>query len=142
MSFQNTAILVLVVVFVANSVFTFRFQRTTLGICRELFGRRDTRVQILMTPPWVGFLGWSHTALFIAVTAVLWITYGWPFGLGALVYGFVGLAVVDMVSPLPTYRFCFKLIEGELDKHASADTTEDIARLKARISATRSKYGL
>ena len=139
MSPKSIAVLALIVVFVANSMFTFRFQRTTLGICRELFGHNDKKVQILMTPPWVGFLGWFHTALIVVVTGVLWLTYGWPFGLGALIYGFAGLAVVDVVSPLPTYRFCFKLIESELDKHASTDTSGEFTRLKAQVLATRSR---
>lgn len=142
MNAKDIAILVLIAGFIANSAFIFRFQRTTLGICREMFGADDWRVQAVMTPAWVGFLGWTHRVLIFVVSGVLWKSYGWPFALGAFVYGFLGLALMDVISPLPTYRFCFRLIEGELDKRKKEDDSGEISRFKERVLAVKSNYGV
>ena len=139
---EDIAIYALCAIFAINGVFTCRFQRTTLGICRTLLGQNDARVQAFMTPAWVGLLGWIHTALIVVVTAILWFAYGWPFGVGALVYSFVGMAIVDAVSPLPTYGFCFRLIERELESRMKADTSGEVARFRAQIAAVKAKFGV
>ena len=142
MSYKDIAIIELIAVFVANSVFTFRFQRTTLGICRVLLGQNDVRVQAAMSPVWIGFLGWTHSALIVVVTFLLWSIYGWPFGIAVLIYSFLGLALLNRVSPLPTYRFCFRLIESELDKRIREDASGEFFRLKEQVLAVRSKFGV
>ena len=142
MTTKDITILVLAGAFVMNATFTFRFQRTTLSICRALYGQNDPRVQTVMTPVWLGLLGWTHTALIFVMTGVLWYFYGWLFGVAAFLYGFAGLALLDLISPLPTYRFCFKLIEAELDRHTKTDTSGEFARLKEQVAATRKEYGI
>lgn len=134
---------ILVGFYFVNAVFTFRFQRTTLEIARKLSNGADRKTigayQILMTPIWMGALGWIHTALMIVLPLVLWWQYSWIHALGFLVIGTAGLAIFASILPLPTPAFCLRLIMSEIDKGIAAGNVaalmikSDVLRIRQEV---------
>lgn len=113
---MNDWLFLLLGLYVVISVYTFRFQRTTLSISREILGRGDPDLQLVLTPNWMGVLAWSGTALLVINLVLFFIYFGWIWALGILGYGFIFGAFVDMVTPLPPYYHCFNIVERELNK--------------------------
>jgi len=112
--------------------FVYRFQRTTLSISRSILGIGNPNIQSLLTPPWIGLLGWISQALWIIVAILLFFYFGWGFSLIFLSYVFLGVAFVDFISPLPSYNQCFKIIEKSLKK--DINTTLDPNQKEALVS--------
>lgn len=122
---MNDWLFLLLGLYVVISVYTFRFQRTTLSISREILGHGDPGLQLVLTPNWMGVLGWIGTALLVINIVLFFIYFGWIWALGILGYGFIFGAFVDMVTPLPSYNHCFNIIEKELQNQ--------IKKLKNRV---------
>ena len=90
--------------------YVFRFQRTTLGITRQIGGGMSSDLQIALTPGWVGALGWLRKLVMLAAGFMVWRTWGWiPLSVFAL-YAFVLGSFADVISPFPTYRHCFDIV--------------------------------
>ncbi len=122
-----------ILAYVALTQYVFRFQRTTRGISQLLADDVSRSVQMVLTPTWLGVLGWLSTMLGVVTTVVVWFEWGW-IGLGMfLLYALVGDALVDVVSPLPTYRHCFDVIERELRSSPDATHAEQILEAVQRI---------
>ena len=71
-----------------------------------------------MSPPWVGALGWLSTLLLVTITVLLFLYVYWVWGVLFIVYGLIAIALLDVFSPFPSYKFCFKLIKKELIKQS------------------------
>lgn len=69
-----------------------------------------------MTPVWLGALGWMSMALFIASLSLVFVSFGWIGAAIFLLYAFVGGALVDVVTPIPSYKACIALVRKELEK--------------------------
>jgi hypothetical protein len=126
-----------VVAFMVNAVFTFRFQRTTLGISRSLVG--NANLQIALTPIWIGILGWLHTFALICLTTLLWYHYSWIFGIGFLALGTAGLALINAVSPVPSYHRCFDLESELMNRYATGDISAN--QLATQVAEIRKQQG-
>lgn len=111
--------------------YVFRFQRTTLGITRLVGGgRRTVDLQVAMTPDWVGTLGWISTLAMIVAGFMVWRTWGWlPLG-GFALYVVVLAPSVDVISPFPTYRHCFQVIERVLERDGQTDLLKVVHGIK------------
>jgi hypothetical protein len=109
-----------VALFAVNGIFVFRFQRTTLGVARKIVGATETQVvgamQALMTPVWIGTLGWAHTICLLLLPLLIWWHYTWYYGAAVVLGATVGIALFDFLSPLPPYSYCFRLMLAELDQ--------------------------
>jgi hypothetical protein len=128
---------------IANT-FAFRYQRTTLSICRSI-GEVHANIQAAMTPPWLGLLGWIDTGLLILLPFLLFFQFGLISAFGFLAYAFVGTAAVDSVTPLPTYRQCFRIIMRFLESDISRSPEPERTRrriLLIQVEAVGNDYGL
>ena len=94
--------------------YLFRLQRTGLGITRVLGGGLATfGLRQALTPTWAGGLGWLKTLVLAPLTGfMVWSTWGWSALAGFALYVFFLTAFVDVISPFPSYRHCFRVIEG------------------------------
>jgi hypothetical protein len=125
------AALALMVAYISLDQYVFRFQRTTRGIAQLLSGGIDKKLQLALTPSWVGVLGWINKGLALATGIVMWKTWGW-IALGAFAfYVFVLGTLVDLVSLLPTYKHCFRIIKRSLEIDGQQDLLNSVRSVEA-----------
>jgi hypothetical protein len=122
------AIIVALVV-AALGHYVFSFQRFTRSIA-ILNGGPIPQVQTLMTPGFMGALGWIYTLGQLVASALLWLVFGWTYAVGYFV-------VVSFLSGflLPLFRSqrFFSLALGELQRHYEATEDTDARRLITRL---------
>lgn len=130
--------IVFILYFLINT-FVFRFQRTTLSISREHLGQNYPKYQMILTPKWVGVLGWINKLLMLFSVVFAFVFYGLVSIFLVLLYSFIGTALVDTITPWPSYSKCFEIIEKWFtqDKSLSKKDREEILKL---IRLTKSKY--
>ena len=92
----------LLISYVVLGQYVFRFQRTTLGITRQIGGGMSSNLQIALTPGWVGALGWLSKLVMLAAGFMVWRTWGWIPLSGFALYAFVLGSFADVMSPFPT----------------------------------------
>lgn len=137
MSAGETVAVGLFAAYAILSQYVFRFQRTTRGISQELLDGVDQNLMLLLTPGWMGTLGWTSSLLFVISIAAAWWALGWVATLAVVAYGLLLSAIIDVISPLPTYSHCFNIVESTL-KAASDPTVRDLAD---RVHAIRVHHG-
>lgn len=134
---DSMGVLILLVLFfyVVSNTFVFRFQRTTLSLSMAVTKKDVPNVQKMMTPVWVGALGWVNTIILIALFIYFVVTSSWLWLATLLLYAFVGTAIIDRFIPLPSYRLCTELVMSglrkDLNKHAVAGDEIEKARIMA-----------
>ncbi|MDP3724199.1 MAG: hypothetical protein Q8R11_01040 [bacterium] len=107
-------LLVLFLIYSGIAFYTFRFQRVTLSISRKLLDYGDTNTQMILTPNWVGILGWISTGLLLVNGVLFFVFYGWVYILMLSFFHFFGLAILEKFSPIPPYGYFFEIIEKHL----------------------------
>ena len=108
-------------------VYTFRFQRTTLGISRQALGQGSAQYQGVLTPSWMGILGWAQTGLYIIAIVMVFLTYGWLYAIGYVVGSQIGYSMFDAITPFPSYTYCFNVIKRHINSEM-AKANDDEAR--------------
>ena len=126
-----SVVFVLLSVFALLSIFVFRFQRTTLGISRVLDTGRDIRGEL--TPLWIVGLYWVDLGLGLLLAVLILARFGWIWLLVFLVSSLVATALVDVVSPLPSYAQCFGIIKRHLAR--SSRPSANLERAKRAVDA-------
>ena len=95
--------------------FVNRYQAITYEISKSIPTEIGvSNVQALMTPNWIGALGWITTPFYLSLFVIFWILYVWWIGLLiALVWVFFfGLA--GRVIPIPSLSIMTKMMLSEL----------------------------
>lgn len=130
--------------YLINNTFTFRFQRTTLSISQVLFNEGNPRIQVLMSPIWLGILGWTNTGLTILLSVLMWISFGWIYTILFWAYALLGTAIVDSITPFPSYNFCFRIIKKsmkkDLSKTQSIEDKEILQEMLSKVENIESEY--
>ena len=121
---MNYAVWVLLGVFVLLTVFTFRFQRITLSISRALDTGEDLTGEL--APRWMMLLYSIDFILGLILAVLIFIQFSWIWLLVFLALSITGIALADVVSPLPSHAQCFKIIKRHLS-HVSTNR-EDLLR--------------
>jgi hypothetical protein len=98
----------------------------------------NANLQTLLTPNWMGVLGSLSTGRWIVATIFTWVAFGWLGRVLVFLYGLVLAALTDVVSPFPTYRHCFDVIESALRFGPDDPAVED---LLDKVRAIRSRHG-
>ncbi|HUE70094.1 MAG TPA: hypothetical protein VMP01_04325 [Pirellulaceae bacterium] len=129
MSLIQWSALLLVMLDMTLSHYVFRFQRTTLFLARKCAPQEVTNAQLLMTPIWMGVLGWLHTALALGTIVLVYFAFGWLWTGAWILYLLILSAVVDRLCPIPPYEHCLTLIEGELTRPKSRSVIERVQLL-------------
>ena len=123
---MNDFVIVLIVIHFFLFVYTFRFQRTTLGLSREHLGQGTSKYQQILTPTWMGILGWFQTILYVSAIISVFFVYGWLFAVGYILISQVGFTLVDGITPIPSYTHCFKTIKNHLLKEIHLTNDEEM----------------
>ena len=110
---MNYVILLIVIEFVVFT-YTFRFQRTTLSISRSLVG--DSSIQTMLTPVWVGILGWMNVPLMVLAIIAIGLSYSWVLAIMYFIALHLVHSTVDTFTPIPSYKHCFSIIKKHLSK--------------------------
>ena len=121
----------LLISYVVLDQYVFRFQRTTRGITQQIGGGMSSNLPIALTPGWVGALGWISKIVMLAAGFMVWRTWGWTPLFGFALYAFVLGSFVDVISPFPTYRHCFRSIERVLERDGQADLLKAVHEIKS-----------
>ena len=115
---MGTLAIAFLIVFVCLFSTTFHFQRFTLGVARGLAPNTATRnissMQALMSPAWMGFLGWLLYLPLVLSAYFGFQPYGWLWLAGLAILVIVGGAILDNVWPLPTRSQCASLAMREV----------------------------
>lgn len=110
---MNIAIIMLIIDwFVFN--FVFKYQRVTLMLSRKNIGEGNTEYQMLLSPNWIGILGWVVNILHILGVIAFFIVYGWVYAILYLILSFAGYGILDIVIPIPSRHYYFGLIKKSL----------------------------
>jgi hypothetical protein len=127
--------------YVILNQYLFRFQRVTRSLARSVFSGADqVNGQIIMTPTWVGMLGWMLLPFNAAIAiGFIWLV-GWTAGLIWLTYAFLGVALVNWVTPLPSYEHCFELVESSVRGDDSVTPEQRLAMLEKIEIARREAF--
>lgn len=137
-------IIALLIIYFINNTFVFRFQRTTLSISREMIGYGDPHMQALLTPNWMGLLGWIDMGLWIILCPLLFIRFGWISVIIFLLCVFIGTALIDSFTPFPSYNQCFKIIEKSLNKDIQTTSNQNkkttLVNLLGEIAKIKEKH--
>jgi hypothetical protein len=122
----DITILILCIAFTVNGIFVFRFQYLTRSIARLMSPWPTTTIQVVITPVWIGLLGWLHSALIIVIPVIILIHFGWQLGTVAGIYCLFGFAPLSLMSPLPSIGFYYQLMTSELDSPRNAQSLDAI----------------
>lgn len=128
---DTTLTVALLVSYVVLDQYVFRFQRTTRGVAQRIGGGMSSDLQIALTPGWVGAIGWLNKIVMLAAGFMVWRTWGWIPLSGFALYALALGSLVDVISPLPTYGHCFRLVEGVLERDGQADLLKAVRRIKS-----------
>jgi hypothetical protein len=112
--------------------YVFSFQRFTLGVARRYAEATNevSRIQLLMTPTFMGVVGWLGTLMLLAGAVLLGIAFAWWAGVAY----FVGWQVLAAVCPLFSLNDHFgRLAESELRRYAEGPHSAVAVRLIADV---------
>lgn len=131
-------IYILVIIDLPLAIYSFRFQRTTLSISRMMgiSGLQNTaNVQMLLTPSYFGALGWVSSILGATVFGLMLSNLGWLFGIMYLLIRVIGISIIDIFTPLPSYTHCFGIIERHLQNEVKNNKSAEIKAASIRLLA-------
>ncbi len=72
-------------------------------------GIEPSKIQVILTPNWMGGLGWISTIGFYGSVVYLWVSLGFLWAIG----GFILSHLVFAIIPIPQQYF-YKIIVGHL----------------------------
>ena len=121
---MNIAIALLIVDWLLFN-YVFKYQRVTLELSRLQLGQSSSKYQMLLTPNWVGVLGWLMNLLHIVTAVAFFVIYGWLYAAGYLLLSFIGYSLIDFIIPYPTKRYFLRLIKNYLSKEDKRQKNTD-----------------
>jgi hypothetical protein len=133
-------IFILLPIYLIINTYSFRFQRTTLSIARTI---GDRRIKSAITPPWAGIMGWISWILLIALAVLIFFVFSWIWSLVLLIYSFAGTALIDLITPVPSYQHCFTKIKIYLNsnlENPKNNSVEGIHQLIEAVDNIEAKY--
>lgn len=110
---MNIAIIMLIIDWLVFN-YVFKYQRVTLILSRKHTGASSAEYQMLLTPNWVGIMGWMINVLHIGTAVAFFIIYGWLFAVLYLLLSYVGYGFIDALVPLPSTKYYFRLIKNSI----------------------------
>jgi len=134
---MNIAILLLIVDWLVFN-YVFKYQRVTLMLSRKHTGASSAEYQMLLTPNWVGILGWLTKLLHLGTAVAFFMVYGWFFAVFYLLLSFVGYGLIDAFVPFPSTQHYFKLIKNSISNDiSSAKSPMHIIELEKVLQAVK-----
>jgi hypothetical protein len=99
-------------------LYAFMFQRTTLQIARVL-NAPISETQMILTPNWMGALGWVGTIGAYGVLILIWTS----FGIATALLGLVVNLTISVILPIP-YQYFFKMVLNHLNSEINKSNEE------------------
>jgi hypothetical protein len=87
------------------------FQRATLTLGRLIQPEHVSKIQMILTPVWLGGIGWLTTIGFYCSLVYLGFEFGWFWAIGGWIFSHIRYAIV----PIPSNHF-YRLIKEHLIK--------------------------
>jgi len=115
------------------------YQRTTLTIARILENLPISEVQIILTPTWVGILGWVTTIGFYGSLVLIWLQLGilWA------VLGFIVSHLLGAVIPIPSayfYGLVIKHLQSEVKRNKNLEKREVYKAFLSSVEKIKNTY--
>lgn len=99
------------IVFLLAHFYVFAFQRATLTLGRLIQPEHVSKVQLILTPNWMGALGWTTTIGFYGSLVFVGFEHGWLWA----ICGWVLSQILYSIVPIPSKHF-YGLIKQHLIK--------------------------
>ncbi len=125
---------ILFFVILALHTYVFMFQRATLTIARVIEILPIAQVQAILTPNWVGAIGWISTIGLYASLVYIWLQHGLLWALGA----FVASHLLTAVIPIPSVYF-YNLVLRHLTKEISREKDNEKKEIFVELQETVKK---
>ncbi len=130
-------------IFFILNTYVFMYQRTTLTIARVIRDRVSntpiTQVQLLLTPNWIGLLGWTST---IGLYGSL-ILIGWQINVLLAIGILIATHVSHAIIPIPSEYF-YELVKKHLHKEQrqqnDKENKDTFAELWTYVDAIGNNY--
>lgn len=111
---------VVYLVFLIIFTVVFMYQRTTLNIARKMNKRNVMEMQLILTPNWIGLLGWTSYGVYIGCILV-----GLKHGLLMGILAFVLTIIITSVVPIP-YKQLLGIVIDHLEKERRKKGNEEV----------------
>lgn len=110
-------------IFLIIFLFAFMYQRTTLTIARIIQNLPITEVQMILTPTWIGLIGWISYGMYVACI-LIGFEFGWTFGILSFIFAYI----LSVIIPIPS-SFFFNMIKDHLDNEIKNCKNKEKARI-------------
>lgn len=136
---MNIAIIMLIVDWLVFN-YVFKYQRVTLILSRKHTGSSSTEYQMLLSPNWVGLMGWLINILHFGTAIAFFMIYGWLFAVLYLILSYVGYGFIDALVPFPSTKYYFKLIknsvQNDIKKEKNVINKIELEKVLALVKGT------
>lgn len=127
---------IFIVINILLSMYTFRFQRTTLSIARNMGAHGITNqgnVQLLLTPNYLGYISYLNVVIGACAFALIVFSTGWVYAIIYLLLTWLGLGITDIFIPFPTYKHCLDLIEKHLNSEVRSKRNIELLAISIQL---------
>jgi len=132
------AFLIFAIFFLIHT-YVFMYQRTTLTIARAMGNVPIMQVQTILTPNWMGLLGWISTFGLYGSYILIWLQVGWLWAIGLFILNHLSSAVI----PIPSkyfYNIVEKHLVEEIKRQKGKEERGELIILSAQIKQIMEKY--
>lgn len=115
------------------------FQRATLTIARVIEILPIAQVQAILTPNWVGAIGWISTIGLYASIVYIWLQHGLLWSLGT----FIGSHLLTAVVPIPSsyfYNLVLRHLRQEISREKDNEKREIYEDLQKTVKKISENY--
>lgn len=113
------ALLIFAIFFIVH-LYVFMYQRATLTITRAMGNVSIAQVQMVLTPNWMGVLGWISTFGLYGSYILIWLQVGliWAIAL------FILNHLISAIIPIPS-KYFYNLVEKHLEKEIKGNKNKE-----------------
>lgn len=110
---MNIALILLIVDWLVFN-YTFKYQWVTRDLSRKHTSVESPEYQMILSPTWLGIMGWLVNLLHICTAVAFFLVYGWIFAVLYLILSFFGYGLIDFIVPFPSRHYCLGLIKKSI----------------------------
>ncbi|MFH0936941.1 MAG: hypothetical protein V1808_01455 [Candidatus Daviesbacteria bacterium] len=129
---------IVVIVDLLLTIYSFRFQRTTLSIARNMGAQginNQGNIQILLTPNYLGYISFINTIIGASAFVLIGFNIGWIYSIGYLLIKWFGTGIIDIFIPIPSYSYCLNLIEKHLNNEVKSKKNIELLAFSIQLLA-------
>lgn len=130
---------ILFFVILVVQTYVFMYQRATLTIARVVEILPITQIQAVLTPNWVGAVGWISTIGLFGSFVYLWLQHGLLWAIGA----FIGSQLFTAIVPIPSkyfYNLVLRHLRQEISREKDNEKKEIYEDLQETVKKISENY--